>query len=112
MKIQTIEVAYVGPFAMPTLLRLDPRVTVLTGANDTGKSSVLRAIQLGFSNDAAEGHEINQERIDSFSGRSQDDADIVFRANIEVADGDVAAGFIDHAIILLRSRAPRHHPFG
>lgn len=46
MILKQFTVNNVGPFSEPTLLALEPDVTVLTGANDSGKSSALTAIEL------------------------------------------------------------------
>jgi predicted ATPase len=42
--LESLETQNYGPFAVPVTLELDPEVTVLTGANDTGKSSLLRLL--------------------------------------------------------------------
>src|SRR3712207_2182703 len=46
MILRSIEPRYFGPFFSPTRLDIDPEVTVLTGPNDVGKSSLLRLISL------------------------------------------------------------------
>jgi predicted ATP-dependent endonuclease of OLD family len=58
-----------GPFsAAGQTLTVDPEVTVLTGANDTGKSSLLRMIHLVFTEGVAEERDYNRYRIDEASG--------------------------------------------
>src|SRR5262245_32309398 len=44
MRIEQIEISNYGPFFVPATLVLELDVTVLTGPNDVGKSSVLRLI--------------------------------------------------------------------
>jgi len=44
MLLRKLEVAYFGPFAYPTEIIFERTVTVFTGANDTGKSAVLRLL--------------------------------------------------------------------
>jgi len=44
MHIESVEFLNYGPFAIPETLVLEPMVTVLTGPNDVGKSSVLRLL--------------------------------------------------------------------
>lgn len=89
MKLKWIEVAHLGPFAIPTKLNVDPRVTILTGPNDTGKSSLLRAIWLAFTAQAALVQHVNQERLDTFSGKWQDDPEFICTLGLEVTDADI-----------------------
>lgn len=49
MILKKLEIQGYGPFLDKTSLEIDPNVTVLTGSNDVGKSSILRLIQLLFS---------------------------------------------------------------
>ena len=98
MKLNWIEVAHLGPFAFPTTLKLDPKVTVLTGANDTGKSSLLRAVSLLLSGKAAEVLHVNQERIDTFSGRWHDDPEFVCNAGFGVTQLDLQTKTISGGI--------------
>lgn len=44
MTFETVDILNYGPFAFMAKLRLEPDVTVLTGPNDTGKSSLLRLL--------------------------------------------------------------------
>ncbi|MBN9516928.1 AAA family ATPase, partial [bacterium] len=44
MILERLEAHNYGPFAIPATLELDPEVTVLTGPNDVGKSSLLRLV--------------------------------------------------------------------
>lgn len=74
--IKWIEPQHFGPFSVPQRLKLDPRVTVLTGANDTGKSALLRAIRLILTGKMLDEQDVNGERIGAFSGRWQDDSDV------------------------------------
>lgn len=46
MLLTELIVSNIGPFAVPTRIRFDERVTVLTGGNDCGKTSILTAIEL------------------------------------------------------------------
>jgi predicted ATPase len=73
MQIERIEITNYGPFFSPATLELEPEVTVLTGPNDVGKSSVLRLIdricQNDFSTPAGEA-EFNYDRM--FDSSNQD----------------------------------------
>lgn len=46
MVLKKLVIQGYGPFAIPTVLEINSNVTVLTGQNDTGKTSILRLIQL------------------------------------------------------------------
>ena len=46
MILKKLEIRGIGPFYKPAVIDFDPKVTVLTGRNDTGKSTVLRCLQL------------------------------------------------------------------
>ena len=46
MLLQRLTIAGLGPFAEPVTVQIEPDVTVLTGANDTGKSTVLAALAM------------------------------------------------------------------
>ena len=50
MILEKLLINQFGPFSSPTTLNLSPEVTVLTGANDSGKSSILRLIEILFDN--------------------------------------------------------------
>ncbi len=99
MPVTWVEPAYFGPFAVPTRISLDPRVTVLTGANDTGKSSVLEALRLAFSRDTVEESQVNQERKDDFSKDWKQDSDIICSYGLLVTqhsiDKQLVAGRIE-----------------
>jgi DNA repair exonuclease SbcCD ATPase subunit len=46
MLLSELVIHNIGPFAEPAKIYFEPDVTVITGANDTGKSSILSAIEL------------------------------------------------------------------
>jgi predicted ATP-dependent endonuclease of OLD family len=50
MILKKLTIHQFGPFSLPTTLVVSPDVTVLTGANDTGKSSILRLIAIMLDN--------------------------------------------------------------
>lgn len=50
MILKKLEIQGYGPFSFPTTLHIDDKVTILTGQNDVGKTSILRLIQLLCSN--------------------------------------------------------------
>jgi ABC-type transport system involved in cytochrome c biogenesis ATPase subunit len=75
MFLKSIQPVNYGPFSSPTRLDLDPQVTVLTGANDTGKSSMLRLVyQLctPSANRTVEENEFNCDNLHNASELSWD----------------------------------------
>jgi ABC-type transport system involved in cytochrome c biogenesis ATPase subunit len=94
--VKSIAVEHFGPFAFPSTLHVDPRVTVITGPNDTGKSILLRAIQLAFAGGPCSHDEINQERAEAFAGPSQNIPDVRVTVEIEVTQESIAKGAVAH----------------
>jgi predicted ATP-dependent endonuclease of OLD family len=50
MILKKLTINHFGPFSSRTVLDVSPNVTILTGANDVGKSSILRLIEIIFKN--------------------------------------------------------------
>lgn len=65
MIIESLEILNYGPFAFPTALEIDPEVTVLTGPNDTGKSSVLRLLARMFHAEGLKGIDATEFNSDN-----------------------------------------------
>jgi len=78
-----------GPFAVPTRLRVDPEVTVLTGPNDTGKSLALRLVHLLCTKEAATERDINSDRIGEFDGPWKDDPEITCVAVFDLTESAI-----------------------
>lgn len=62
MIIKSINVSNYGPFATSTFIQFDPEVTVLTGANDTGKTSLLCLIEMMWTRGTITEDEVNIDR--------------------------------------------------
>ena len=77
MILKAITIENFGPFVRG-YLKLSPEVTVLTGANDAGKSHALRAIQLLFSGQAMKANEVNRDRAKEITKSWQSDAGTLF----------------------------------
>ncbi|MHB0960112.1 MAG: ATP-dependent nuclease [Pirellulaceae bacterium] len=86
MILRSIVPRHFGPFALGTTLQIDPEVTVLTGANDTGKSLALRAIEILCTDKPIESYEVNRYRTGEFSGKWEDDPEIVCTAVFETTE--------------------------
>lgn len=52
-----------GPFATPAELEIEPAVTVITGPNDTGKSSILRLIEIIFTKSPIDETNVNLDSL-------------------------------------------------
>lgn len=66
MLFKNLSIKNYGPFSAQTEIDFEPDVTVLTGANDTGKTSLLNLIEriCRFqSQDAIGEHEVNVDRF-------------------------------------------------
>ena len=76
MLLSELTIALVEPFAEPTAVQFDSDLTVLTAANDCGKTSVLNAIELvcGLTGNGRilQEHEVNLDRIGSSHRRLGD----------------------------------------
>jgi hypothetical protein len=62
MILQSIEPHNFGPFSSSSVLKIEPDVTILTGQNDTGKSSILRLIELICRDDTVKEDDVNVYR--------------------------------------------------
>jgi energy-coupling factor transporter ATP-binding protein EcfA2 len=76
MIIKDITINNYGPFSTPVKIHFHPQVTVLTGPNDTGKSSILRLIDLIWKNGLITEDDANLDRIYSSSNSWKDDPEI------------------------------------
>lgn len=59
MILKSLTVKNWGPFSSPTTLEVDPGVTVLTGRNDVGKSSLLALIERFYTSHRIAEQEVN-----------------------------------------------------
>ncbi|KPL80624.1 ATP-dependent nuclease [Herpetosiphon geysericola] len=76
MYLKSITIQKFGPFFEPATLILEPSITVLTGRNDTGKSALLRAIQLLYSRKAIVEDDANIDWLSENTVSWKDDPDI------------------------------------
>lgn len=74
------EPVHIGPFSAPTVLEVERNVTVLTGSNDTGKTSLLRAIYLFCTGNKMTERELNEDRFGDFSGAWDTDPEVACNA--------------------------------
>jgi hypothetical protein len=105
MRIKSITAHRIGPFYEPFTLGLDERVTIVTGANDVGKSSLLRALELALTENAADDAFINHDHVQESQKAWSKDESITVEALVNLSEAvdiqngghQVAAG--DHARI-------------
>ncbi|NNM84477.1 MAG: AAA family ATPase [Phycisphaerales bacterium] len=118
MKIESITVTNFGPFLGNHTLRLEPGVTVLTGANDTGKSSLIDVLALVCSGSGAGNHQVNVNRAGTPHG-SLNDSGMCVELTVEVLAEDNLADLPGlrpavtinpgDRLTLVRALGPNHH---
>lgn len=90
MRLSELLIQNVGPFAVPAKVQFEPDVTVLTGANDTGKSSVLTAIELVCGmlggGRVLEESEVNLDRIGNATTEWRQDTAITCEAFFDITE--------------------------
>ncbi len=96
MKIREIKTRYIGPFYESITLELDDRVTIITGPNDVGKSSILRVAELLFSNTALTEDFVNHDYIQELKAAWSSDANLMATAMISVTDRTDFTGISDN----------------
>tara|TARA_R110002072_G_scaffold303069_1_gene492593 strand:+ start:82781 stop:84472 length:1692 start_codon:yes stop_codon:yes gene_type:complete len=93
MRIKSVEPRHFGPFTKGQVIELDESVTVLTGANDVGKSALLRLIQRFCEKTPAEESDVNRQRLFDFSGDWKQDPEIGAVFKISLGEGDNPAAW-------------------
>lgn len=88
MQIVSIEPQHFGPFATGTRINLEPDVTVLTGANDAGKSAVLRLLQRFCDRQPAVESDVNRDRQFQFNEGWERDPEVGASVTIRLIVGE------------------------
>ncbi len=86
MWLRSITPEHFGPFAKPTTIELERGVTILTGPNDTGKSSVLEAIRMFCQRTKGQEHHVNMNRLGNYAGSWSADPGVRISAEIEIGN--------------------------
>jgi len=90
MLLSELVITNIGPFAQATKIQFEDDVTVLTGANDCGKTSVLTAVELlcGMSGNARvlQEHEVNLDRIGHATTSWKKDTEITCEAILKTTE--------------------------
>ncbi|MGB7767735.1 MAG: hypothetical protein WBN22_02645, partial [Verrucomicrobiia bacterium] len=73
MKLTHLRISRLGPFYFNHEIEIDPRVTILTGSNDTGKSCSLRLVRLLLENRTIEEMDVNQDYLQESQVKWKDD---------------------------------------
>jgi energy-coupling factor transporter ATP-binding protein EcfA2 len=73
MLLTSLRIENLGPFYHPVTISIDEQVTILTGANDTGKSTVLKCVELLLKDEKADEMLVNQDHIQESSGKWTED---------------------------------------
>ncbi len=103
MIIQEIKIQNFGPFYQKTNIEFSPDVTVLTGANDTGKTALLDLIYLIVTNNDMNENQANLDRVlSSNSPWDEDDGvtcDINYRGTFNSTKYMALKNFDENSII-------------
>lgn len=117
MRIKSVAFSSLGPFAYPSPIELDKDLTVITGANDSGKSRILRGLELLLTKNQIEAEDINEEKMHELrDGWKQAkpvraDIEIIKTANSEPAGfviGGIEGDVIKHQYNLHENSKPFH----
>jgi ABC-type transport system involved in cytochrome c biogenesis ATPase subunit len=73
MKLTHVRIARLGPFYFDHEIEIDSQVTILTGSNDAGKTSIIRMIELFLQNKSAGEMDINQDYLRESQTKWTDD---------------------------------------
>src|SRR5664280_1794566 len=84
MKLTHLRIEKLGPFYFRHELEIDPGVTILTGANDTGKSATLRLLALLIQNKSAAEMDVNQDYLQESQQKWNDDSALTVEAQFVV----------------------------
>lgn len=84
MILKRLVVQNFGPFALPTHIEVEPDITIITGQNDVGKSSLLRLIELVCNGNNLNQDDVNVDRIQDSALPWQDDEEINCICTFEV----------------------------
>lgn len=84
MIIRKVTIHNIGPFYDPFEIEIDPRVTILTGSNDAGKSGLLRALELSLNQSILPDEQANQDHVHEIQGPVAKDHGVITVAEIEL----------------------------
>lgn len=97
MKLTHLRIARLGPFYSKHELEIDPSVTILTGSNDTGKSSTLRLLKLFLENANAEEMDVNQDYLQESQRKWTEDREPRVELQFQLdAAGETAGPWPNH----------------
>lgn len=84
MLLKKLSISKLGPFSSPIEINLSPNVTILTGSNDVGKTSILRLLQSFLENKSATEWDINQDYLQSAQVKWTDDTAPEIKAEFRI----------------------------
>jgi predicted ATP-dependent endonuclease of OLD family len=84
MLFSKLTIRKLGPFYEPLTLNFDTNVTILTGANDVGKSASLRFVRLFLEDGAAEEGDVNQDHLQEGRAIWSEDSSLVLDGEFRI----------------------------
>lgn len=94
MIIKSITPQHFGAFFAPIRIDIDPSLTVFTGANDTGKSCALRAIEVLCKRQKLVETDVHKDRFGKHEGTWETDQDVCISAVLEITAASIAGGLV------------------
>lgn len=87
MLLTQARITKLGPIYHNRQLEIDPAVTILTGANDAGKSSVIRLIRTFLAGKPAEEMDINQDHLQETQRKWMEDPEPRIELDFQIESG-------------------------
>ncbi len=98
MRLTHVLAEKIGPFSAPLKIDIDPKVTILTGANDAGKTSVLRAIRLLLNQGPAGEKDLNRDHLLGAEGSWKKDTAYTLEGVFELTQISEVLGLPGHEV--------------
>ena len=89
MILNAVTLRHFGGFYTSTRIDLDPKVTIFTGANDTGKSCALKAIRILCARQRLSESDVHKDRFGRHPGTWDTDPDLSLNAELEITEASI-----------------------
>lgn len=95
MIIKSVSFSHFGPFAEPSEIQVDKNLTVITGANDSGKSKIIRGLEVLLTDSKLTEDDANDDRIGEFENGWDKTNIITAEITVELTNGGIQGGYIE-----------------